>query len=29
MKTENGVQNHFHLGINKKTDTLNSWTAKV
>jgi hypothetical protein len=27
--TENGVGNYFQLGINKKIDTLNSWTAKV
>ena len=23
-----GVRNHFQLGINEKTDTLNSWTVK-
>ena len=28
-KTENGVRNHFSLGINKKTGVLNSWTAKA
>jgi len=27
--TENGVRNHFQLGINKKTGTLNSWRAKA
>ena len=28
LETENGVRKHFQLGINKKTDMLNSWTAK-
>ena len=29
LETENGVRKHYQLGINKKTDTLNSWTAKA
>jgi hypothetical protein len=27
--TGNGVRSQFHLGINYKTDTVNSWTAKA
>ena len=26
---ENGTRNYFQLGINKETDTLNSWKAKA
>ena len=29
QEAENDVRNHFQLGINKKTDTLNSWTVKA
>jgi hypothetical protein len=29
MMKESGVRNHSHFGINKETDTLNSWAAKA
>lgn len=28
LETENGARNHSHLGVNIKTDTVDSWTAK-